>query len=285
MKRYVFTGASVDEIAPLLRRYHYRRTIPAAPLHCYAMREAGGLFGDTGEVVAGCIFSWPMANWAEYVVELTRLVRHPSYDEPLTKFLSLSLSYVRKHADLVVSMADKGQNHHGGIYQAAGWNYHGERAPHFDGFLINGQYVNRRTVAECYGTIKRDEIRALNPSHHFERHYDEGKHLYWKALKVSGKTKAKRLGLWSTPYPKPSAASPLDERHPSRVSFEHPEVAAPELEWWREDVWFEPVFAFMEDDNERASALSTLRQAGGGSNADDRQDQRGRDAARTDQRA
>lgn len=33
-------------------------------------------------------------------------------------------------------------------------------------------------------------------------HFDEGKHIYWRALNKSGKRKALRLGLENKPYPK-----------------------------------------------------------------------------------
>jgi len=242
--RYIMTGAEIMEIWPLLRDYHYRHSLPAAVQASYAARKVGGLFGDTGEVMAGIMFSVPPARWSEGVIELSRLVRHPDYDEPLTKLIAFALSYMRKRCDLIVSFADWMQSHHGGIYQAAGFNYHGMRPPRVDGLFVNGRFRPRRTLNVIYGTSSAELLADWRPELEIQKHWDIGKHLYWKALTVAGKTRAKRMGFCCLPYPKPNAASPSDERPPSRESFEHPEVAAPDLLWWREDEWHEPTFAF-----------------------------------------
>jgi len=41
------------------------------------------------------------------------------------------------------------------------------------------------------------------PGRVIEPHYDEGKHLYWRALSKSGQRKAQELKLATMPYPKP----------------------------------------------------------------------------------
>jgi hypothetical protein len=37
-----------------------------------------------------------------------------------------------------------------------------------------------------------------------ESHFDEGKHLYWRAMNKAGRKAAMTLGLLSLPYPKPA---------------------------------------------------------------------------------
>jgi hypothetical protein len=47
-------------------------------------------------------------------------------------------------------------------------------------------------------------VRAkLGPAYTVEPHWDEGKHLYWRALSAAGDAMAGRLKLDRRPYPKP----------------------------------------------------------------------------------
>ncbi len=110
----------------------------------------------------------------------------------------------RKLADLVVSFADATQGHHGGVYQAASWNYHEQRASQNDGFLIDGEFVPRRTCYGRYGTSSRFVIRDICElwGQTFEEHWDAGKHLYWRALTKTGQQWAKDLQLATMPYVK-----------------------------------------------------------------------------------
>ena len=106
--------------------------------------------------------------------------------------------------DLVISYADFSQHHHGGIYQACSWNYHGKRNKRLEGFLVHGEYIPTRNYNDVlikkFGTCSIDKIKD-DPN--VELVYGEGKFLYWKALNKKGKQKAQRLKLQSNPYPKP----------------------------------------------------------------------------------
>lgn len=227
---FFLAGAEPDELWPLVRQFHYSRRMPQNILHCYAIRSAGGLFGDKGDVLAGVIFSHPPTRWSEQLAELSRLVRHPDCDVPLSKLIAFSCHWLKlAKRPLLVSFADKTQGHHGGIYQACGWNYDGCRDRRMDGLLIDGRFIPGRTCNHTFGTQSPDKVRELHPNKSIEPHYDEGKHLYWKPLMVAGRTMAKRLGLKAIPYPKPNAAGRMDEPVPTGASVEHPHAAAPEL--------------------------------------------------------
>jgi hypothetical protein len=224
--RYL-TGANREEVWPLVRDFHYSGRMPGQIEHCYAARLPGGLFDDYGEITAAIVFSIPW-GWSEDVLELSRLVRLPDHDEPLTRLIAFACGWLKRHGwCLLVSFADWAQKHHGGIYQASGWRYGGMRKPRMDGLNINGKFTPARTCTNAYGTNSPDRLRAILPDKEIEPHYDEGKHLYWRALNVAGKTRAKRLGLRSLPFPKPNAARPLDERLPERASTVQPCGAAP----------------------------------------------------------
>jgi len=222
-----FTSATPDEVWPLIRDFHYSRRMPSNIQHIYGLRKDGGLFGDFGELVAAIVFSIPPTRWSEPVIELSRLVRAQECDEPLSGLVSRSMNRLKNHGvDLVVSFADWTQKHHGGIYQACGWNYTGKNGARMDGVVVNGNFVPGRSANSKWGTRSPRKLTELGID--AAPHYDEGKHLYWRALNVRGKTKAKRLGLSSQPYPKPNAARLSDAPKPIGVSCEHTAGAAPQ---------------------------------------------------------
>ena len=222
------TGANQDEVWPLIRDFHYSRRMPGNIQHVYAVRKPGGFFGDHGEVVAAAVFSIPPTRWSEDVIELTRLVRDPNHPEPLSKLISFSCQWLRKQGwALAVSFADWTQSHHGGIYQASGWNYDGCRDRAMDGVMIDGVFKPGRSCNSAWGTRSPTKLQERFPDKKIEPHFDEGKHLYWKPLRVAGTAKARRLGLTAIPYPKPNAARPADEQVPTCASTVQPRGAAP----------------------------------------------------------
>lgn len=162
--------------------------------------------GPPKVLLACCLISIPPSRWeAEDVWELSRLVRLPDYQQPLTKLISATLNHIRKGrlTDLVVSFADTEEDHHGGIYQACSWIYDGLRDPRLDGFLIDGVFSPARTCNSVYGTSSLELLQSKLPGKTIEPHFDNGKHCYWKPLTKQGMQKAIRLGLRSNPYPKP----------------------------------------------------------------------------------
>jgi hypothetical protein len=198
-----------EDAASLILRYHYSRRIPSAIQFVGTFHLAGGLFGDCGEAIAACVFSIPPTRWAEPVLELSRLVRTDAQPVPLSRLIRLTCIYTKRAAwpDLLVSFADWTQRHHGGVYQAAGWNYDGLREPTMDGLVIGGEFRPGRSCNSVYGTRSPDKLRAALPTTEIEPHYDDGKHLYWKALNKAGEAKARRLGLRRSAYPKPKVTT------------------------------------------------------------------------------
>lgn len=209
---YVMTGATADELWPLVRDYHYSRRMPGIPLHCFAWRKPGGLFGDTGEPVAGCIFGKSANNkWPQEAVELQRLVRRDDFFAPLSQFVSWSLRWLRANTAIpfAFSYADSGEGHHGGIYQSTGWRFtnisKGDRA-----FLdAGGNYRHGKGVYSKYGTRSAEAILSIHPDWSVVR--DADKYVYIFPLRQKWPTIARRYGWEAKPYPKPDfAARPLD---------------------------------------------------------------------------
>jgi hypothetical protein len=197
-----FHAGRYGEAVALVTRHHYSRRAPSNVQCVGTFHEGGGLFGDYGAAVAACFFSLPPTRWSEEVWELSRLVRDTTA-RPLTSLIARTCDVARgKGADLLVSFADSTQGHHGGVYQAASWSYGGKRDRAVDGVLIDGRFVPGRSCNSTWGTrspVKLSTIlgREVLP------HYDEGKHLYWRALTKEGRRRAARLGLQALPYPKP----------------------------------------------------------------------------------
>lgn len=186
----------MDEASDLVTKFHYSHRPPANVQFVGSMHLDGGLFGGDGEAVAAAFFSIPPTRWAEPVLELSRLVRRDGERPPLTLMISLCCRALRRLGnDLLVSFADRTQGHEGIVYRAAGWVYGGCRERAMDGILIDGAFYPGRTCNSLFGTRSPDKLKTLFPHKVIEAHFDEGKHLYWRALGRRGLAKAKRLGL------------------------------------------------------------------------------------------
>lgn len=198
-----FRSNQWDDACALVEKHHYSRRVPANVQFVGSLHKDGGLFGDSGEIVAACFFSIPPTRWSEPVLELSRLVRANDV-VPLTKLISFCVKVLKKRGEcLLVSFADKTQSHHGGIYQAASWLYSGARERRMDGVLVDGVFVPGRSANSKWGTQSIQKLVEMGI--HAEPHYDEGKHLYFKPLGPKGFQQAERLGLRHQPYPKPDA--------------------------------------------------------------------------------
>ncbi len=220
MNDLVMTGATPEELWPLIRDHHYSKRMPSVILHCYCIREPGGLFGDTGRIIAGIIFSIPSTQWKEKVIELSRLIKIPKPNIPLSSLIAFACQQLKlRGGHLLISYADWDQYHHGGVYQASGWHFSGINKPRAIGLIVDGKKIHGRTCNHIWGTMSKKKLQNILPLSTIEEDIDNGKYLYWRSLTIAGKTRAKRLNLKSLPYLKPNAACPLDERVPTRASL------------------------------------------------------------------
>lgn len=202
MNLHFRTGCN-DEAADLVMRFHYSRRIPSNVQFVGTLHEPGGLFGDYGKAVAAVFFSIPPTRWSEPVLELSRLVQDGS-QPPLSQLIGNACKALRKQgADLLVSFADRTHGHHGGVYQSASWQYDGCRDRMMDGLMIDGAFWPGRSCNSRFGTRSPTKVSAII-GREVLPHYDEGKHLYWKALGSKGNAKAATLGLKAETYPKPN---------------------------------------------------------------------------------
>lgn len=222
------TGAEPHEVWPLVRDFHYSKRMPSAALHCFAWRKPGGLFGDTGEPVAAAIYGQPVnRNWPQDALELQRLVRRDDFDGPLSKFVAWTLRWLKANTDkpFVISYADTGEGHHGGIYQACGWRYVDTRESRHIGFMgADGRFIHGRSSNAKHGTSSVAKIAEIEPT--WKPVYGEPKHLYVFPLRQRLKPLLRRFDWQIKPYPK-SATCPVDEPVPTGASKVQPLEVAP----------------------------------------------------------
>ena len=187
----------------LVGAYHYSGKLPPATVFPFVCTVVG-------HPVLACCFGTGAGRWKLPVLELTRLVVDPSYRGVvfLSSFVSRCIFYIKKNSDydLLISYADPSHGHHGGIYQALSWDYHGREKgnpgiPFFQN-TNTGEQIHRRTLNARYGTSAIAKVKAILGDE-WEPQRPELKHLYWKALDRRGKRKAKLLGLTSQSYFKP----------------------------------------------------------------------------------
>jgi hypothetical protein len=206
-KLSAFLQAVADpQTAPIFRRIKANKMRALVEEHHYTHRmntnEWAAFGAFDGDLAAGALFS--PTRFKEPVIALARLVRRPDYKVPMSKFLGWCCNQLRLQGDhLIVAYADS-EYHHGGVYQASGFKYGGLRKSSNDGLMIGGVFHPGRSLNRRYKTRSKQKIEEIVFPQNVEAHYDEGKHLYWRALSAAGKTSAKQLGLADLPYPKPT---------------------------------------------------------------------------------
>lgn len=207
------TGAEAHEVLPLVKDFHYSKKMPSAITHCFAWREAGGLFGDYGKPVAAAIYGQPTnRNWPQDAIELLRLVRSDELNRPISEFLAWSLRWLRSNCSyqFALSYADTAEGHHGGVYQATGWVFVGSRVEACPAFLLpDGTKKHSRQVNRELGSRSIEFVKKMRPD--WEPVKGEPKNLYIWPLRKKLKPILRERGFSVQPYPK-IAARPEDER-------------------------------------------------------------------------
>jgi len=128
------------------------------------------------------------------VCELTRIALN-KHVAPVSQIMAIAFKFLKKISpgiQLIVSYADSGRGHHGGIYQATNWIYEGlkENELHIE---MNGKMYHKRTIFAKYKMIVIEKLPCAKwvkvP----------GKHKY--LMPLNKKLRKKILKL-SRPYPK-----------------------------------------------------------------------------------
>ncbi len=194
----VMTGATLDEVKPLLGAYHYLGARCANPIHVFACRRPGGLLGDTGEPVAAIVYASPVNRYfGQGAIEISRLVRRPDYDAPLSAFISWSLRWLKSNTKWLycLAYADSGAGHHGGIYQASSFDFIRISA-------AKGWWENEGTGERC-SLRAFDQRRDAYRKKGWIRRPGTPKFLYVKPIVEPRKKLLTRFGWSALACPKP----------------------------------------------------------------------------------
>lgn len=203
-----------NDIKDLILNYHYAHRMPS-------VSYAFGLYADNK--LAGVVtFGQPASRslqtgmfgveYASKVIELNRLYIKDEVSQTrkniTSKFVSWSLKQLKQFNLAVVSFADSGMNHIGGIYQATNFMYLGKtkaRTDRFSGFNKHSRHYdkNAKEVIRVYRTQKY-------------------KYLYLAMDKRNKKKFMKLLKYDVLPYPKD-------------LQDEHYEPGTAETKWYRDE--------------------------------------------------
>ena len=195
-----------------VENWHYSRSMPVGKTVKIGAWEANRFIGAVVFAYgANNNMAKPYALEQQHCCELVR-VALALHSVPASRIVALALRWL-KNANpglrLVVSYADTGQGHHGGIYQAGGWVYASGTETH--AYRVNGVLVHPKTLHSRYGKVGqlipwlRENVDPLS-----ERVNAGFKHRYLMPLDEAMRTQIAPL---AKPYPK--RAKELAGEHPS----------------------------------------------------------------------
>lgn len=175
---------------PLIMAHHYSRRRTADPMHVFLWKDAAGA------TLACAVFTSPVNRFfGKGAVELSRLVRKPECDGPMSRFVSQCLRWLKANTDLAfcLSYADEAAGHKGYVYQAGNFTYvrkskSGTMWRHRD----TGQVVSGRSMDQS-ARARKEEYERIPPSE---------KHLYVFPLGCKRRALLARFGWEPLPYPK-----------------------------------------------------------------------------------
>jgi len=182
-----------------VEHWHYSQTMPAGKLVRIGVWENDSF---VGAVIygRGALYNIgrPFNLDQTQICELVR-VALTNHCTPTSRIVAISIKILKKNNPglrMIVSYADSGKGHHGGIYQASGWVYVGES---FDTYIqVKGEVKHRRSLGSTYGTNSIKWIHAnVDPNASIVR--KPAKYKYLMPLDAEMKGKIEHL---RKPYPK-----------------------------------------------------------------------------------
>jgi hypothetical protein len=190
-----------------VQNWHYSRSLPAGKLFKMGAWE--------GEIYVGCvIFAYGATPnlgkpYGLVQIEICELVRVAlrSHQWPVSRIMRFALKALRDvnpGLRLVVSFADPEQGHHGGVYQATGWEYTGTSADS-KFYIVNGKLMHPRSVIAAGGQNSIAGARRID--HNATEKIVRGKHRYLYPLDEDMKRKVEPL---RKPYPKRAGSSSVE---------------------------------------------------------------------------
>jgi len=206
----VIAPAPAKAASYAVMHWHYSRSLPVGRLVKFGAWENERFIGVV-------IFSRGSSNTlgARYgltqtqVCELTRVALR-DHEAPVSRLVAACLRQLKRDSPglrLVISFADPGEGHHGGIYQAGNWIYTGMADPaRF--FRLHGKEIHERNLSGSFQTHDPAQARRKMPRNvaWLREHVDpaaevimkQGKHRYLYPLDRAMRRQVTRL---AKPYP------------------------------------------------------------------------------------
>jgi len=216
--RLDWVGADAARFA--CKRWHYTRTTSVASVKIGVWEDGHFigviLFGlGAGNATSGIRFG---LRHHHDIAELVRIALAPWHKTPVSRCVAIAIKMLRKQSPglrMVISFADTGQGHHGGIYQAGGWTYLGMSTGEV-AYIVNGKRKHSKTIADMgLGDRMKGLREHLDPN--AKRVRLPGKHRY--VLPLDDEIRARILPL-AQAYPK--RAKDQDAGYPSALGGETP---------------------------------------------------------------
>ena len=217
---------SHDAALTAVTRWHYSRVMPAGKTVRFGAWESGRfvgvvIFSRGATPVLGSRYGLTQTE----CVELTRVALR-DHVAPVSQVVSAALRELRRTNPglrLVVSFADPGEGHHGGIYQAGNWVYTGAMVQR-EYFVVKGRLMHPRSVGAQGWRQSLPWLRQhVDPRAHGVT--KPGKHRYLMPLDRQMRRRVERLSL---PYPPRAVeASEVTRGGPTAESRVRSPAAAP----------------------------------------------------------
>ena len=186
-----------------VEHWHYSGVLPCPPQVFVGVWEAGQFVGcvvfSRG---AAQHIGRPFGVEQTEVCELTRVALRSAHAAPVSRVVAVALRLLRQKEPglrLVVSYADPGHQHHGGIYQAGNWLYLGKKSDTVEFLAPDGKQWHGRMVSATGRKLVYGQSRPVWRRDQCEPVTCEGKHKY--AMPLDDAMRQQLLSL-AKPYPK-----------------------------------------------------------------------------------
>jgi hypothetical protein len=222
------------------KHYTHAWTSCRYALGVYYQTDEVDMFGNSQKLIGVAIYGFPVGAKAptsvcdgltkDNILELTRLYLDDGYGSNIESCaLGKTFQWIRdndKNIKVLLSYADNGQGHVGGIYKATNWIYQGLSTdialmPNWGISLSKDPYdwIHSRTVYNLWGSGNLEHLRreiGKEGRTEFWRREEPPKHRYIQIIANSKKEKKdlhKRLKHETKPYPKTASDYNTDIVH------------------------------------------------------------------------
>jgi hypothetical protein len=210
-------SSSVAKEIIVKKHYTHAWTACRYALGIFYRTDESNALGDSDKLIGCLVYGFPVGARAansvsdsitkDNILELTRLYCDDGYGSNIESYaLGQSFKWFRENDKMIkilISYADNGQEHLGGIYQATNWIYQGMNTdialmPNYGISLSNDPYkwIHSRTVFSMWGSGNLEHLRreiGKQGYKQFWRREEPPKHRYIQVLGADKKEKRQLL--------------------------------------------------------------------------------------------